>query len=261
MRLVKLGGSVITDKARPLAFRSRVTTRLGRELQPFAGEGLVVVHGAGSFGHVRAAEYDLTSGLKGPRQVEGTAVVQRDVRDLNLRVIDALLDAGVPAVSLPPAAWLELEDGVLRQFDARPFQRAMGRGLVPVTFGDVLNDRVTGVAIASGDLLMAAIAAVFMPDISVFVTAVDGVYDGDPEEPDSRLMPEVSPVTVPDGSGRAPEGVADVTGSMGGKLSKAFEVAQRSQETWVIGGNRPGRLRSLLDGKRVKGTRVMSGES
>jgi isopentenyl phosphate kinase len=257
MRLVKLGGSVITDKARPLTFRSRVAKRLGRELAPFAGEGMVVVHGAGSFGHVRAEEYDLTSGLKGPRQVEGTAVVQRDVRELNLRVLDALLDAGVPAVSLPPAAWLELEEGALCQFDARPFQRAMGRGLVPVTFGDVLNDRLKGVAIASGDLLMAAVAAVFLPEVSVFVTSVDGVFDGDPGSPGSRLLPAISPATTFRGSGGAAKGVADVTGAMGGKLSKAFEVAQRSKETWVIGGNRPGRLRDLLEGRRVRGTRVL----
>ena len=65
MRLVKLGGSVITDKARPLVFRAQVTRRLARELAPSVSEGLIVVHGAGSFGHVRAAEYDLANGLKG----------------------------------------------------------------------------------------------------------------------------------------------------------------------------------------------------
>ena len=259
MRLVKLGGSVITDKARPLAFRHAVARRLARELAPFVGGGLVVVHGAGSFGHVRAAEYGLAQGMTDHRQVEGTAIVQRDVRDLNLRMLDALIGAGIPAVSLPPATWLELENGRMAHFDAVPFQRAIARGLVPVTFGDVLMDTERGVSIASGDLLMAGLAAVFRPDLAAFVTAVDGVYAGEPDDPGSRLLRTVSPEGAKVAGTSAGEGVADVTGSMGGKLTEAFEVAACSRETWIIGGNRPGRLRSLMEGRRVKGTRVLPG--
>ncbi len=252
---------MITHKSRPMAFRPRTVRRLARELVPFVSGGLVVVHGAGSFGHVRAAEYDLPGGLVDQRQVEGTAVVQRDVRDLDLRVIDAMLAEGIPAVSLPPAVWLELEDGRLAHFDAIPFQRALARGLVPVTFGDVLPDTERGVAIASGDLLMAALAAVFKPEVSVFVTGVDGVYDGDPADQSARLLMEVSPEDMAGVGSGAGEGVADVTGSMAGKLAEAFEVAAASGQTWVIGGNRPGRLKAVLEGRRVKGTRVVPARS
>jgi isopentenyl phosphate kinase len=257
MRLVKLGGSVITDKARPLAFRSQVARRLARELAPSMGEGLLLVHGAGSFGHVRAAEYDLAHGLRDADQVRGAAIVQRDVRDLNLRVIDALLDAGIPAVSIPAGSFLELQGGRMAHFDAVPFQRAHARGLVPVTFGDVLMDTETGVSIASGDLLMASLAAVFRPELSVFVTKVDGVFEGDPSDPNARLMRSVSPDGARFADASSGDGVADVTGSMRGKLAEAFQVAASSKDTWIIGGGRPGRLRALLEGRRVKGTRVL----
>jgi len=256
IRLVKLGGSVITDKARPLVFRAQVTRRLARELAPSIGEGLIVVHGAGSFGHVRAAQYDLANGLKGSEQEMGTAIVQRDVRDLNIRVIDAMLEAGIPAVSIPAGSFMELESGHMAHFDAGPFQRARARGLVPVTFGDVLMDTELGVSIASGDLLMASLAAVFKPDMSVFVTKVDGVFAGDPSDPGARLIRTVSPDDAQVANGSADDGVADVTGSMGGKLAEAFQVASSSKDTWSIGGGRPGRLRALLEGRRVKGTRV-----
>jgi isopentenyl phosphate kinase len=189
--------------------------------------------------------------------VEGTALVQRDVRDLNLRMLDALIAEGIPAVSLPPATWLELDGGRLTEFDATPFQRALARDLVPVTFGDVLPDREQGVAIASGDLLMAALAGALAPDMSVFVTAVDGVYDGRPGERGSSLLGSVSREDLDAVSRSAGEGVSDVTGSMLGKLEEAFAVAERSKETWIIGGGRPGRLRALLEGRRVLGTRVL----
>jgi isopentenyl phosphate kinase len=248
---------VITRKDQPLAFRPRVTRRLARELSPFVGGGLVLVHGAGGFGHVRAAEYDLANGLHDKEQEMGTAIVQRDVRDLNLRVIDALVDAGIPAVSVPAGSFLELEDGRMVNFDAVPFQRARARGLVPVTFGDVLMDTERGVSIASGDLLMASLAAVFKPELSVFVTRVDGVFEGDPSDPKARLLRTVSPEGAQVAGGSAGEGVADVTGSMRGKLAEAFQVAASSGDTWIIGGGRPGRLRALMEGRRVKGTRVL----
>ena len=257
MRLVKLGGSVITRKDRPMVFRPRVTRRLARELVPAVGEGLVVVHGAGGFGHVRAAEFDLNEGLEEERQVMGTAVVQRDVRELDLRVVDALIEAGIPAVSIPAGSYLELEERRMARFDAVPFQRARARGLVPVTFGDVLMDTELGVSIASGDLLMASLAAVLKPELSVFVTRVDGVFDGDPDDPSSKLLDTVSPGDARVAGGSAGDGVADVTGSMMGKLEEAFQVAASSPDTWIIGGGRPGRLRALMEGRRVRGTRVL----
>src|SRR4030042_4606675 len=137
MRLVKLGGSVLAAKARPLTFRAAVARRLARELAPFADGGLVVVHGAGGFGHAGARRYGLRDGLRGDRQVMGTAVVQRDVRALNLRVLGALIDAGVPAVSIPAGSFMELDGGRLVEFDAVPFQRAAARGPVPVPLRDV----------------------------------------------------------------------------------------------------------------------------
>jgi isopentenyl phosphate kinase len=257
MHLVKLGGSVITDKSRPLTFRPGIARALARELAPSAGRGLVVVHGAGSFGHPGVNTFGLRKGLEGPRQLRGAAAVQWDVRDLDLRVVGALLDAGVPAVSIPPGAFLELEDGRLARFDAVPFQRALNRGFVPVTFGDVLPDTERGVGIVSGDALMAALAAALTPDVSVFVTAEDGVYDRDPSLKGARLLPEVSPSNAPRAGRRARGGAADVTGAMGGKLVEAFEVAAHSGRTWVVGG-RPGVLRAALAGKDPRGTRVMA---
>ncbi len=257
MRLVKLGGSILADKSRPLTFRSRVARRLARELEPFAADGLAVVHGAGGFGHAGARLYRLREGLRGPRQRMGAAVVQRDVRDMNLRVLDALLAAGVPAVSVPAGSFLELDGGRLAEFDAIPFQRALARGLVPVTFGDVLPDRARGVGIASGDQLMAALAGVLTPEVSVFVTSVDGVFDRDPARRGARLLEAVSPANAPRGGRRAAGGAADVTGAMGGKLAEAFAVAAHSGSTWVVGGMLPGNLAAALGGAPLVGTRVL----
>ena len=56
MILIKFGGSVITDKSRYRTFNADVVRRLCKEIRD-SGERVIVVHGAGSFGHVLAKEH------------------------------------------------------------------------------------------------------------------------------------------------------------------------------------------------------------
>ncbi len=53
MMLIKLGGSVITDKSQYRRFDKDAVSRLCREIAE-SGKQAVVVHGAGSFGHIVA---------------------------------------------------------------------------------------------------------------------------------------------------------------------------------------------------------------
>ena len=53
MILIKLGGSVITDKKEYRKFNRDIVARLCSEIKD-SGEDVIVVHGAGSFGHVIA---------------------------------------------------------------------------------------------------------------------------------------------------------------------------------------------------------------
>jgi isopentenyl phosphate kinase len=60
--LVKLGGSLITDKTRPETVRAETLARLASEIAsaiPACRERLVVAHGSGSFGHVAAERHGL----------------------------------------------------------------------------------------------------------------------------------------------------------------------------------------------------------
>ncbi len=253
MYLIKLGGSVITDKSRPLAFREDVVRRLVSELRPFSP--LIIVHGAGSFGHVYAREYGLAGGFKNEEQLEGFARVQRDVRDLNLRIMNLLIENGINAVSIPPFASCENSDGRLKSLDTSPFARVLEMGLVPVTFGDAVFDDRIGFSICSGDYLMEALAEKFRPEKTVFVSDVDGIYDRSPAEEGAQLLPVISSSdSVSAASLRS--GVSDVTGGMAGKIASMVKIAPYS-EVWMVNGLVPGRLANLLNGEAVIGSKVI----
>ncbi|MBN1678241.1 MAG: isopentenyl phosphate kinase family protein [Candidatus Thermoplasmatota archaeon] len=256
MILVKLGGSVITDKGRLRSFRSSATERLARELRrsPFP---LTVVHGAGSFGHIEARRHGLHLGLRSDSQLRHVASVQRDVRELNLKVLEALIDSGIRAVSVPPAASASFKDGAIRSFSKEAFGRMLAINLTPVTFGDVVPDSSMGFSICSGDLMMMALAKAFRPRLAVFCADVDGVFDRDPKRSrGAKLIPVLDRKALR-GLSRTAARNADVTGSMYGKLERMLAIAEHCEKCMIVNGNVPGRLGRALSGRQVLSTVVI----
>ncbi len=257
MLLVKLGGSVLTDKARLRTPRKAAIARLTKELAGL-GDDVVVVHGAGSFGHVLARRYRL-NGPASPVKAKGAAVVQRDVRALDALVVDGLLKAGLAPVVLPPSAVLGLDDGRVASFDLGPFKDYLRHGFTPVTFGDVVRDRTRGVAVCSGDVLMLELAKAFHPRCAVFAADVDGLFTADPKRvKGARLLLSVSKADLPLVE-FAPAKGPDVTGGIEAKVHRMLEIAAHADETIIVNGNVKNRVRDALRGRIVIGTRVVGG--
>ncbi len=68
--ILKIGGSVLTDKNKISAPRPEDIARMAREISDGKNTKLVLIHGAGSFGHHQAKEYGLKDGLN-DRSIKG----------------------------------------------------------------------------------------------------------------------------------------------------------------------------------------------
>jgi isopentenyl phosphate kinase len=258
MILVKLGGSVITDKGRFRNFREPETRMLAREISR-SRKDIFLVHGAGSFGHVLAHKYSLQNGYVNDGQIPGVAEVMADVRDLNLRVVKALNREGIYSVSIPPSAVAELDDGDLVNLETSLFERYSGLGITPVTFGDVCLDRSKGFGICSGDQLMEWLAREFRPEKVIFCADVDGIFTSDPNvNAGSELIPLITKETLE--SLPRTERYLDVTGSIYGKIESMLDLASYAGECIVINGLVEGRLEAALVGEEVIGSRAISGD-
>lgn len=257
MLLVKLGGSVLTDKARLRTPRKSVIVRLTKELAGL-GDDLIVVHGAGSYGHLLAKRYRLNDPGSGAK-AKGAAMVQRDVRALDDLVVGGFLKAGLAPVVLPPSAILAFDDGRVAAFDPAPFRDYVRQGFTPVSFGDVVRDRVRGVAVCSGDLVMLELAKAFHPRSVVFAADVDGLFTADPKKSkEAQLLLSVSNADLPlidFGPARGP----DVTGGIEAKVRCMLEIAAHADECMIVNGNVKNRVRDALRGRIVVGTRVVGG--
>ena len=254
MILIKLGGSVITDKSQYKSFNQEQTARLCKEIAA-SGKGVMIVHGAGSFGHVIAKQYSLQGGLQDFRQVPAVAQVQYDVRELSQKVVAELMKVGIPAVSVPPGSCFVMDNGRLVADNDEAIKRLAHLGVMPILFGDVVADRTKGFGICSGDQAMEVLARIFKPEKIVFVSDVDGIFTADPKkDPDAKLIPKADRKMLDNLDSELI--VADVTGGIRGKIEEMLSMCGDSGECILVNGTVPGRLLSLLKGEEVVCTKV-----
>lgn len=249
MILIKLGGSVITDKSQYKKFNKEQTARLCREIAE-SGRATIIVHGAGSYGHVLAKKYAIQNGLVDFGQVAPAAMVHHDAMELGLLVTSELMAVGIPAASLSPGSCFVMDEGRIVVIDEEVIRRMSHVGIMPVTHGDVVMDRQKGFAIVSGDEMMEVMARIYNPERVVFVSDIDGLYDSNPKEnTDARLIPEVTQEVLDGVSSE--EDVADVTGGVRNKMEAMLRMCSPDRDCVLVNGTVPGRLLSLLRGEEV----------
>jgi len=260
LTIVKLGGSAITRKKENLLEVNRpVLGRLAGEIAEALAKKrmrLIVVHGAGPYGHVSAKRYELGKGLKGPEQVKGMALTHQRMEELNFQVVAALLDAGVNAIAFQPSAAGVLEDGRLVSFPIESIGRLLDLGLVPVAYGDVLPDLKRGLSILSGDHLIPYLAGKLAADRVIITTSHNGIFDRDPEEKGARKYDIVDEKIVGELDFRAAKGT-DVTGGIGGKVRELMALSRHGVSSEIISAMEPGYLRRALLGETGIGTRII----
>lgn len=258
MFIIKFGGSVITDKAKKCCFKQAIVDRLASELK-HADEEIILIHGAGSFGHILAKKYKLNDGYRQKKQIEGFALTQAMVQRLNNLVLASLHNHNLPAVSIPPHAVFTLSNHKQSRLDYSIFQKYLDLGFMPVSFGDVILDKKLGFSICSGDLLVQLLAAEFKPEKVIFVFDEDGLYSANPK--DDRNATFIEHITMKDLDKLTTHfnAHADVTKGMKGKLNTIKQIAKVGVDTVLLNGNVHNRLYDTLKGKKVKYT-IIKGE-
>lgn len=249
MILIKLGGSVITDKSEYRRFNRECVSRLCREIKG-SGEKAIIVHGAGSFGHVLAKKYRLNDGYKDDSQIPAVAQVCYDVRELDSMIVKELNDAGLPAVSVPTGSCFTMRNRELIVKDDTVLKGFWEKGIIPVTFGDIVLDSELGFAVCSGDQLMERLTDMFRPSRVIFVSDVDGLFDKDPKtNSDARLIESVNKDTLDRISTDIT--VDDVTGGVRGKMESMLRLCSEGCDCILVNGTVEGRLLALLKGEEV----------
>lgn len=258
--LLKLGGSVITDKTQPFTARLEVIERLAGEIKNALDERgddlrLIIGHGAGSFGHEVAAKYQTHRGANRPDSWLGFAEVAAAAAGLNNLVMSALRQAGVPAMKFQPSASTRSRGEQLMYFETFPIKEVLQHGLTPVVYGDVSVDANQGMSIVSTEKLFDNLARELSPDRIVLCGQVDGVYDSDPlANPAARRFDAIDSSNWAEVEARlgGSHGV-DVTGGMFSKVREMYHLtlAMPPMQAMIMSAETPGHLEAVLKGQMV----------
>ncbi len=254
LAIVKLGGSVLTRKGEAERLRPKVLVRLAEEVAAAPGP-VVLLHGAGSFGHPGAVRFGLARppepSTTSAHRTRGAAVVSAEVRRLHLAVLRALVAAKGRPWSLPPSALAVNDAGRLDRLDTAPFASALSAGMLPVAFGDVVPDTAWGHSILSADTIALALTRALRPRRVLFVSDVPGILERVPSGR-PRIVPEVTEALVESLSERTAG--PDVTGGIRGKAAAMRAIAGLGADAALISGLSRGTLARALEGRPVPGT-------
>lgn len=255
MYVLKLGGSVITDKTKECSFRKQVMDNLAKKIKK-ADKQIILIHGAGSFGHIQAKKYRLNEGYSWEGQLHGFSVTHELVQRLNSMVLKSLQDNDIPAVSISPHSVVKLDDHKLASMNYNVFDEYLKKKFTPVTFGDVVLDKKLSFSICSGDLLAMALTNHFKPEKVVFVIDEDGLYTSNPKINKNAKLIESTTIDELKTFRTFADTHADVTGGMVGKIEAIRIISKLGIDTVLLNGNKPDRLYKMLVGEDTKSTIV-----
>ncbi len=251
LTLLKLGGSLITEKSKACEINQDILDRLCAEIarsrKQFPEVQIILGHGSGSFGHIPAQKYRTREGVSTNQQWLGFAEVYHQARALNNAVITALHRHGVPAVAFPVSSSAYRDNCGKVSWDLRPLSAALEHHLLPVVYGDVLFDESIGGTILSTEEIF-EILAHRLPVNRILIAGKEaGVFADFPVN--HRLIRYIS------ARNHSPEKVLlkgssaiDVTGGMASKVQLMLQIVTRNPAiiARIFSGLEPGSINKAL---------------
>jgi len=242
MILIKLGGSIITNKERPLSANRNRINKIAKTLKKI-NEPITIVHGGGSFGHYWSVKYNMHTKPAKYSQ-KGISVVKNSMVELNKIILDVLLQNKLNPYCLPPTDFVSGNKPINKKI--KEIGKIANTNLIPVTFGDALWFGQKKSYILSGDKIMTMIARVLKPRLSIFVLNVDGVYS-DLKNKDLIYDLIDQPLSFA-------KVKTDVTGGMKRKIDEATKISRMGLNVFFTNGNKPQRIIDAVKRKKFEGT-------
>jgi isopentenyl phosphate kinase len=266
MVVIKLGGSVVTQKSGYETANVNVLRRIAHELAGIMDEfSFIIVHGGGSFGHPHAYKYKLNEGFKDVSQLPGVFETHYAMLRLNEIVINEFSNAGFIPFPFQPSSMITTRKGEIFTSNLHSIKKAIKLGFTPILYGDVVFDDEYGFCILSGDKICSYLAIKFNAFKVVFSCDVDGIYTSDPKrDPNAKLI-EILTLNdlsklIRSWNSNSAYGI-DVTGGMKNKLLEAERICSSGIEVCIVNALVPGRIVQAIVNANFYGSRILPNNS
>lgn len=257
--ILKIGGSIITKKDQPFTANNDSLTRIADEIaEAFDRKKmkLILIHGAGSFGHYLADKTRIHEGLKSPEQAIAFGEIQKWQNYWNSMVVTELNRHGLPAMPVQASAFAITEEKKLTWMPTRTIKELLKLDMIPVLYGVPAVDLKQGCCILSGDQILSWIAERLKPARIIHGIDVDGIFTEDPKKnPDADIISEIRLDQWDEIKDHlSGSSSVDVTGGMFGKVEELMRLKGTGITCEMINANKEGYVRRALEGEEGLGT-------
>ncbi len=242
MLLLKLGGSVITNKEKPLSARTKTIDNIVSKLKRI-GEPIVIVHGGGSYGHYWSVKFGMHT-KPAKYDNKGVAIVKKSMVDLNKIILDSFLKNNLNPYGLPPTEFVSGNKPIPKKI--KEIKKIASSGLIPITYGDALWYGEKKSYILSGDKIMTMLAKVLRPRLSIFLLNVDGLFLDFKQKKLIKDIKDEKPSFTKISN--------DVTGGMKRKVDEASKISKMGLKVFFTNGNKPERIINAIKRNKFEGT-------
>ncbi len=254
LTLIKLGGSVVTFKERPLAANIDAIDGISRALTQLSIP-IIIVHGGGSFGHYWSVKYDMHT-KSANYDIHGVSIVHESMMALNQIIVNSMIRTGLNPYGMPPSTITAGHKPIVGKIK-RIYAMTLSK-VIPVTFGDIVHVEGTKYSILSGDALMTILAKVLRPLRIIFATNVDGIYKNHISR---EIVKEIQASDRKQSIEFFKASGTDVTGGMQRKVTEAFKIASHGMDVVMINGLVPERIIEAAEGTLKIGTVIKGRKS
>lgn len=259
--LIKLGGSVITDKSKPFTAKTSVIKRLAKEIKEVRSKvnntDFIIGHGGGSFPHVPAAKYQTQKGLINKDSLKGFILTSDAAIDIDRIVVKQFISVGLRAVSFSPMSFIYSKEDKLKNVFLDQISESLKLGFMPVVYGDVIFDESKGFTIYSGEKILDIIARKLLKKYRKVKIIQCGDTDG-VHGSNGQTIPKINPKNFKEVKKWITGSKAtDVTGGMIHKVEESLKLAKETKiPTVLVNGNKKGNLEKAILGKKVNLTLI-----
>ncbi|QEE15385.1 isopentenyl phosphate kinase [Promethearchaeum syntrophicum] len=267
--IVKLGGSILTDKNIPNSIKEKeiksLISQISDNYHISTQPKIIIIHGAGSFGHPLANSFSIQNGLNQniPNQILGLAKTHQSVRKLNNKIINSFLGKNIPVLSLTTSSIFYQEGTNLKFTGFNHIESLLDIGIIPILFGDILIHDSNNFSILSGDRVIYEICNSFSSsnntkyriDKIIFCFDKDGLIISNGEE-DSSVIPIIKLKDIDLLQLKTFEDSIDVTGNIRGKLHEIKKICKLGIPVQLINGQKPNLLIKALKNEKILSTLI-----
>jgi len=288
--ILKLGGSLLTDKSKPYTLRTGILERISEQIAKFRQknpkQALIIINGNGSFGHTTAKKYDLHNGFGDFDGQIGFCLLQKDTALLNRLVVDSLLRQNLPAISFSPNTvfWSDSEAKNLdsnldftsnsnlhsnsgsqknqvqnyQSVSLEVLELYLEKGFIPTFYGEVILDKTQNSTTISSDKIPEILIKFLQKNqlFSSFEVINAGSYDGVLDNK-QKVIPTISWQNYEEVKKYLFKSQnPDVSGGMQQKIQEFLELSKLGVKSTLINGLLQDNIYKSLNGEKVDGTEI-----